>query len=57
MVVGSASGTGGQSEPGSAEASALAADRIARSELVGRTHELGRRAAEHLAHRVGLGER
>ena len=33
------------------------ADRVARSELVGRAHELGRRAGRHLAHRVGLGER
>ena len=57
MVVGSQSGTGGQSAPGSTEPSAESPIGSPDASSVGRAHELGARAAGHLAHRVGLGER
>ena len=57
MVVGSASEPGRAVGTGVDRAVRGAADRLARRELVGGTHQLGPRARRHRAHRVGLGER
>ena len=59
MVVGGESGTGGQSAPGATEPSAEPSlDRLARRQpRRAAPTELGARAAGHLAHRVGHGER
>ena len=57
MVVGSASGDGRAVRAGIDRAVRGVADRLSRRELLPRSHELGARAAGHLAHRVGLGER